>query len=151
MSKTDSTTSKVLSFEDYFRAQPQAHRDVTAPELGAGRVMRVRGLTGAERDLWEASRMREKEPTKNGDGDESSGGYTQDFSRIRVLAVSLGTIDETGNPVFSTIDGYGCPLVSPANLEAVGRLPASLISRAYNAIVELSALTPSAQKALEGN
>lgn len=150
MSKTEAPkATKFLSFDDFLRADPHEYRNIPAPEMGG--ILRVRGFTGAERDAWEASRMREKAPSKNGDGDESGSGYTQDFSSYRVMAVALAAVHEDNSPMFSMLDAHGAPAVSPKNLEVVGRMPASLVQRAFNAIIELSALSPAARKALEGN
>lgn len=109
-----------------------AAEDVSVPEWGG--VVRVRGLTAAERDQWEASLNRV----------EVRNGRTRvipDRGTIRARLVSMAVIDPaTGQRLFSEAD-----------VGALAKKSAAPVSRIYDVASRLSGITAADQEELEGN
>jgi hypothetical protein len=96
------------------------HRDLLVPEWGG--TVRVRTMSGAQRDRFEADHLRE--PNSN--------------LRARLAAATI--CDERGEPIFT-----------PADAEALGRTSAAALDRVFAAALELNKLRKEDVDALEGN
>lgn len=85
----------------------------------------VRELTGAERDQFEASNLIK-------DRDKKRGTMTYDvrMENARARLVVMGLCDENGTR-----------LLQEADMDAVGRMGAGVITRLYNVIASLSGIT----------
>ncbi len=83
---------KYLTKEEILAAQDLPAEDVDCPEWGG--VLRVRGLTGAQRDAWEAS-IQKKLP---------SGEVVPDFTDIRAKFASHVVVDEMGVLMFTSAE-----------------------------------------------
>lgn len=105
------TREQILATEDIQR------EEVSVPEWG-GTVL-VRGLTGAERDRYEASLISMK---------GSSASLKLENARARLVAI--GVIDENGNRVFTTKD-----------VEALGAKSGHALERVADVIQRLSGLS----------
>ncbi len=101
--------------------------DVEVPEWSG--VVRVRGLTAAERDQFEQSIV------------ETRGKNTRvNLRNIRAKLVALTVVDEQGNRVFSDSD-----------VEALGRKSAAALNRVFEVAQRLSGLRPEDVEELAGN
>jgi hypothetical protein len=98
------------------------------PETGADTVL-IRGLTGAERDEYEASMVRQR-------GNE----MVANLSNIRAGLVLRCCIDENGNRLFTSTD-----------LGALGEKSAAALDRVFEAASELSRLNQKDIEELAGN
>lgn len=107
---------KILTRGQILEAEDLEWQDLNVPEWG-GTVI-VRGLTGKERDQYEAGilRMRGKNAQLN-------------LQNARARLVVMGTIDEEGEPVFTMKD-----------VDALGDKSAAAIERIASAIQRLSGL-----------
>lgn len=101
--------------------------DVPVPEWN-GKV-RVRGMTGEERDLWEAALLEGRTDDKK-----------QNARNVRATLVSLTVVDETGARVFSEAD-----------VVALGKKSVKALQRIYNVAQRLSRITEEDLKELAGN
>lgn len=81
--------TEYLTKDEVFAAQDLPTEDVECPEWGG--ALRVRGLTGAQRDAWEAS-IQKKLP---------SGEVVPDFEDIRAKFASRVVVDESGVRMFT--------------------------------------------------
>ena len=113
---------KILTRDEILRAQDLETVEVDVPEWGG--VVRVRGLTGAERDALEAEAAELRRPLDN----------------FRARYVARCIVDENGERIFSDED-----------IEALGRKSAAALNRVFEAAVSLSALTEEDVEALEKN
>jgi hypothetical protein len=116
-----------LSKDDIFKAEDLPTRDVEVPEWGG--VVRVRALSGSDRDAYDASMLRAQ-----------SDGSVLRVPGSRAKLVSLCIVKDDGDPMFNEFD--------------IGRLAqksATALDRVVNAVVELSALSDEAVGELEGN
>ena len=89
-------------------------------------LVRIRGLTGAERDSWEASIMKENDP-------EAGRGRTRvrlEYSELRSKLVVRCIVDAEGNRIFSDADA-----------RKVSAKSASAIQRIFERCQKLSRLT----------
>jgi hypothetical protein len=102
---------------------------VNVPEWGG--TIRVRELTGAERDKYEAALVRMQKGTGATD-------LTMDNARARLVA--LASIDDQGNPLFSEAD-----------VVKLGNLSASALSTVFDAAAKLSKITADDLDELSGN
>ncbi len=119
--------SKLLSRDAILQAQDLPFEDVEVPEWGG--AVRVRGLTGAERDAFEQSIV------------ETRGKNTRmNLKNIRAKLVALCVVDEQGNRVFSDDDA-----------EALGRKSAAALDRVFEAAQRLSGLRKEDVEELAGN
>ncbi len=92
---------------------------VELPELGPGKEIRVRGLTGKQRDSWEASLIRYK-------GNDRQ--INAQNARARLVAMSA-------------VDGSGQKMFTSADVEALGQLSAKMLQRIYEAALRVSGVT----------
>jgi len=113
---------KILTRDEILQAQDLETVEVAVPEWGG--VVRVRGLTGAERDALEAEAAELRRPLDN----------------FRARYVARCIVDENGERIFSDED-----------IEALGRKSAAALNRVFEAAVRLSALTEEDVEALEKN
>ncbi len=107
---------KLLSREDILQAQDLTSEDVDVPEWGG--VVRVRTLTGAERDAFESSVARKQ--GKN---------VVMNYKNIRAKLVALTVIDGEGNRLFSDEDA-----------RALGRKSAEALDRVFSVAQRLSGI-----------
>jgi hypothetical protein len=103
--------------------------EVDVPEWNT--KVRVRGLTGSERDAWEASLVRE---------DGSGRRRRMDYSNLRAKLIVLSVVDAGGNRVFE-----------PTDTAALGRKSASSLERIFEVARRLSRLTDEDVEELTGN
>lgn len=98
----------ILSYDDY------QSEDVDVPEWGG--TVRVVGLTGAERDRFEASVV--------------GNGKKMQLSNLRARLISLCVVDEAGDRLFGTAD-----------VSALGNKSAAALERVFSAAQRLSGLS----------
>ena len=117
------TKSQILDARDLTTEQ------VEVPEWG-GAVL-VRGLTGSERDAYEASFV---------DYDKSGNRKKPNLSNIRARLVAMAVVNEDGSRMFT--DG---------EIVALARKSASALSRVFEVAQKLAGLSDEDVKDLEGN
>lgn len=117
-----------LSAEQILGADDLPAEDVDVPEWGG--IVRVRGLTGAERDKFEASFM-------SGDKMDSAAGLA--MYRARLAAACI--VDDEGKKMFR----------SDAEVKRLGAKSARALSRVVDVASRLSGLTESDAEELTGN
>jgi hypothetical protein len=108
----------LLSREQILGADDRRTEDVAVPEWGG--TVRVRALSGAERDAYEASIV-----TVRPDGSSRVS-----LKNLRGRLVSLSVVDEEGNRVFSEEDAV-----------ALGEKSASALERVFDVARRLSGLS----------
>jgi hypothetical protein len=113
-----------LNREDILKAEDLPTRDVDVPEWG-GTVL-VRGLSGMDRDLYQASMM-----TRAPNGD-----MIPDLGNMTAKLVSRSVVDEEGNLLFNEFD-----------VARLGQKSAVALARVNEAAAELSGITP--EKSIE--
>jgi hypothetical protein len=119
---------RLLTRDAILAAPDLATIEVDVPEWGG--VVRVRALSGAERDAFEASCMKEKHD-----------GKTQfDPRNMRAKLVALCLVDERGLRLFQQDD-----------VKSLGRKSAKALSRVFDAAAKLNGLSDEDVKSLEGN
>jgi hypothetical protein len=106
----------ILSRDQILNADDLTTEDVDVPEWG-GQV-RVKGLTGEERDRYEAGVIGEN--TKN---------KRRNLSNLRARLVSLAVIDGEGQRLFKRSD-----------IPALGRKSAAALDRVFEKAMELSGM-----------
>lgn len=116
-----------LSRSQILAAADIAFEDVAVPEWGG--TVRVRGLTGAERDAFEASIV-----TQHGKQQRI------DLQNMRARFVALSVCDEQGARVFGDRD-----------VEALGAKSASALQRVFEVAQRLSGLSASDVEELTKN
>jgi len=121
--------SKVfLTRDDIMAINDLPCEDVLIPEWG-NRYVRVRGLTGAERDQFEQSIV------------EARGKDTRvNLRNIRAKLVALCVVDEEGKRLFKDEDA-----------ELLGRKSAVALNRIFEVAQRLSGLRPEDVEELAGN
>lgn len=97
---------------------------VTVPEW-SNEVVLVRGLTGAQRDDFEASNR------KNGE---------QNLSNVRARFLVRCIVNENGTRIFADQDAA-----------ALGKKSSAAIDRLWDVATELNGTSPEAQEEMEGN
>ncbi len=105
-----------MNFKDAFFAAKVPTEAVAIPEVGA--TVLVRGMTGAERDAFEASCFKGK-------------GKNKEFTaaNLRAKLVAFCCVDEHGGRVFSDAD-----------VEAIGNARADLVDRIFSVAQRLSGM-----------
>lgn len=121
-----------LSADAILGAEDVQTRNVPVPEWG-GEVT-VRGLTGIERDAYEAG-IQQIRPKPDGTREVV---FVRDNARAKLLVKCL--VDEQGNRIFKDNDA-----------PALGKKNGAVIDRLYDVAAELSGLSEQAQKDIEGN
>lgn len=116
-----------LTRDDILQAVDLKYEDVQVPEWGG--VVRVRGLTGAERDAFEASVVERQ-------GKQSK----LNMANIRARLVAL-----------VIVDGDGKRLFSDADVAALGRKSGVALNRVFETAQRLSGITEADMSDLEKN
>ena len=100
-----------LTREAILAANDLPTEEVAVPEWGPGAVVLVRGMTGAERDVWEGSLTVER------------GGQTvQDVTNATAKAIVRCIVDENGNRVLNDRDANELGAKSAVALMRVWRV-----------------------------
>lgn len=110
--------AKLLTREQILQAQDLPTEDVDVKEWGG--TVRVRALTGMERDSFEQSIVEQK-----------GKGTRMNIRNIRAKLVALTVVDEEGNRVFSDTD-----------VQALGKKSAAALDRVFEVAQRLSGLKP---------
>ena len=118
----------LLSRDAILGADDRRTEDVEVPEWGG--TVRVRGLSGTERDAYEASIVRLK-----GDGSQT---FTLQNARARL--VSLCACDEDGERIFTDKD-----------VNELGRKSAVALERVFDAARRVSGLSEDASEKAAGD
>lgn len=121
MSETYLTREAILAAPDL------AFEDVPVPEWG-GKV-RVRGMTGTERDAWEAALLEERTDDKR-----------KNERNIRATLVSLTVVNAEGQRLFTEAD-----------VGALGKKSVRALQRVYDVAQRLSRVSRNDVKELAGN
>lgn len=109
--------TQLLSRDAILRATDLVTEEVEVPEWGG--VVRVKALTGAERDQFEAGVV------------ERRGRKTEiNMKNLRARLVALSVIDEDGRPLFR-----------PTDAEALGQKSAAALGRVFDVAMRLSGMT----------
>lgn len=119
--------SKYLTREAILAAPDLQFQDVAVTEWGGS--VRVRGMTGNERDEWEWEMIQ----TRTEDRKENK-------RRLRAKLVSLTVVDENGQRLFSEAD-----------IEALGQKSVRALQRVYNVAQRLSRISADDVEELAGN
>lgn len=120
-------STKLLGREAIFAVNDLQTEDVEVPEWGG--TVRVKGLTGTERDSFEESCI-------SGKGKQAS----FKMSNIRAKLVAKTVVDEEGNSIFKEAD-----------VEALGRKSGSALDRVFTVAQRLSGITKEDIEELEKN
>lgn len=105
-----------LSREDILGSDDAAYEDVDVPEWGG--TVRVVGMSGSERDRFEASVI------------GTGGGKKLQLGNLRARLVSLCVVDDAGERVFGTAD-----------IAALGSKSAVALVRVFDVASRLSGIT----------
>lgn len=116
-----------LTRDQILEVQDLQYEDVAVPEWGG--TVRVRGLTGTERDAFEASVVQQQ-------GKKTS----YNLTNLRARLVSLSVVDEAGKRLFSDRD-----------VQALGRKSAAALARVYEVASRLSGISDSDMEELAKN
>ncbi len=111
----------LLTKEQILAAQDLPTEDVSVPEWGG--TVRVRGMTGSERDAWELLQLDDKKPAD-----------------IRATLLAFTIVDEKGALVFQ-----------PEEISALGKKSAKALQRVFRVAQKLSRITEADVKELEKN
>jgi hypothetical protein len=103
-----------LNREAILAVDDTVYEDVNVPEWGG--MVRLRGLTGAERDRMEAS--------------IASNPKKPNLVNFRAKMIAASVCDESGGPVFGTAD-----------ISALGNKSAVALERVFNTAIRLSGMT----------
>jgi hypothetical protein len=117
----------LLSKNEIFAADDRRTEDVPCPEWGG--TVRLRGLTGAERDAYEASMQK-----------QVGGKQVQDYRNFRARLVALAAINEDGTPLFEQNE-----------VAALAKRSSAALSRLFDVACRLSGITDEDVVELEGN
>ena len=116
----------LLSREQIIGADDRKTEDVPVPEWGG--VVRVRALSGAERDAYEAGIVQLR-----GDGSK-----VVSLQNLRGRLVSLACVDEEGNRLFTDEDAIALGDKSASALERVFDVARNLAGLSENDVEELA-------------
>lgn len=119
--------SKYLTREAILSATDLGFEDVEVREWGG--TVRVRGMTGNERDEWEWEMVQTRSEDKR-----------ENKRRLRAKLVSLTVVDENGQRLFSEAD-----------VEALGQKSVRALQRVYNVAQRLSSISAGDLEELAGN
>lgn len=114
----------LLTADQILTADDLDTKDVEVSEWGGS--VRVRGLSGRERDRFEASLRDDRGET--------------DTDNIRAKLVGRAVIDETGSRVFTD-----------AQINALGEKSGAVLDRLFDEIRDLSGMTDEAAEKIAGN
>lgn len=116
----------LLTRDAILAVQDLPTKDVTVKAWGG--TVRVRSLTGAERDAFEVAMLSARQQGQLSPGN------------IRARYAAMCIIDQTGAQLFS-----------PSDIETLGGKSAQALDQVYQAILELNALSDSDIEELAGN
>lgn len=119
--------SKYLSREQILGAQDLTQEEVEVPEWGG--VVLVRGLTGAQRDRFEASMVEQKGKERR-----------INMENLRAKLVAMSIIDENGKRLFTQQD-----------IDALAKKSGAALDRVYAVAQRLSGLSKEDVEDLVGN
>jgi hypothetical protein len=119
--------TEYLSRDAILKADDATYEDVPVPEWGG--TVRVRGMSGAQRDAFEASIVRVKGGSREFNSDD-----------FRAKFVSRVCVDEKGARLFTTAD-----------VKALSGKSAVALQRVFDAGTKLSGLSAGDVASLEGN
>lgn len=108
--------TKLLTKETILAAADMPHEDVPVPEWGVDCVVRIRSMSAAGRDEWEAAIVTAKGAVN--------------LPNIRARLVALCAVDEGGARLFESAD----------DIAALGRKSAKAVQRLFDAASRLNAL-----------
>ncbi|HEY2042251.1 MAG TPA: hypothetical protein VGH11_06190 [Jatrophihabitans sp.] len=117
----------LLSKNEIFGVDDRKTEDVPVPEWGG--TVRLRGLSGSERDAYEASLQK-----------QVGGKQVQDLRNFRARLVALSAINEDGSPLFDQNE-----------VAALSGRSGAALSRLFDVACRLSGITDEDVTALEGN
>jgi hypothetical protein len=123
-----SEANKLLTRDLILAAMDLPTKDVEVPEWGG--TVRVRAMTGAERDLFETTLVADK-------GEDRK----TKFINLRARFCSLVVVGEDSRT----------PLFTEKDMEALGKKSARALNRVFEAGRELSGFSDKDVKELEGN
>lgn len=118
----------LLSRDDILKADDIETREVPVPEWGG--TVRVRALTGKDRDAYEASCMQER----------AKGQMVRNLANVRAKLVVRSIVDDDGNRIFQDSDA-----------NALGAKSAAALDRVFAVAAELSRLSEEDVDELAGN
>lgn len=118
---------KLLSKADILKADDMQFEEVEVPEWGG--TVRVKAMTGSERDRWEKNVIERKK-----------GGGTQTKDNVRANLVAATVIDASGKLEFSQAD-----------IKALGAKSAAALERVYEVAAKLSRIGPQDVEDMTGN
>ncbi|MCM1972333.1 phage tail assembly chaperone [Streptomyces sp. G1] len=124
-----------MGADDILGADDVVIEPVTVPEWG-GRVVLVRGLSGEERDAWEAS-IRKIRPSLSKKGEQEIV-VDQTNARAKLLVKCIVRAD--GSRVFTD-----------QQAPALGRKNGKALDRLYDVATRLSGLSDDEEQVIEGN
>lgn len=119
--------TQLLDLQTILGAKDITTEDVAVPEWGG--TVRVRGLTGLERDEFEATLL-----------DQKGKKAKVDMRNARARLVSLATIDESGKRIFSS-----------EHVVILGTKSAAALNRVYDVAARLSGISDTDMDELSGN
>lgn len=117
----------LLSKDQILAAEDTSFEDVAVPEWGG--TVRVKALSGAERDQFEQSVMQRKGKR-----------FEVNARNMRAKLVAVSVVDEDGNRLFADAD-----------VEALGKKSAAALDRVFTVAQRLSGLTDEDVAELEEN
>lgn len=119
--------ANLLGREEILRAQDLETKDVAVPEWGG--TVRVRALTGSERDQFEAGTVIQQGKTMR-----------LNLGNVRARLVALSVVDEEGQQIFSASD-----------VEALGQKSAAALNRVASVAQQMSGLSDGDMEELTEN
>jgi len=126
----ESNGSGYLSKSDILAVQDLPYEDVSIPEWSAGKVVRVRGLTGTERGAWEKA-ISSVTPNLGEPGQPGKGvNVSFDMSEMRVALCTLCLVDGDGKRLFTNDE-----------MAMLGQKSSLAINRVFEVAARLSGIT----------
>lgn len=122
-----SESPKFISREQFLSQKALRTRDIEIPEWGG--LVRVKALSGAERDLIEQKQF-----------DQKGKSPRVNVAGFRARLVVFGVVDPDGKRIFTEAD-----------IPAINEMDGGVIDRIATAVSELSGYTPAEVERLEGN
>lgn len=117
-----------LSKDQILEADDLKNEEVAVPEWGGS--VKVRTMTGADRDAFEQSMVRV----------DADGNRKPEMSNMRAKLVALTIVDDAGNLLFS-----------PAEIPMLARKSAAALERVFDAAQRINGLGVKAEDAAEKN
>lgn len=108
-----------LSRDDILKAEDVVTKEVAVPEWGVDAKVRVRGMTGVERDEWEASNLERRGKR-----------MVPNLANLRAKLITRCIVDDEGDRIFSEADA-----------DLLGAKSAAAINRIYEVAAQLSGIT----------